>query len=169
MYPTVILTPENIKLAIKKAEEINSLRNSVTKGDGSVASQMGEIASCRYFDSKYGYSNYDWDFLYSKLRVEVKTRRTTVEPLGTHNAGTFDFNTKQDCDIYLFTRIKDTQCWLVGWMEKSEFFRKARYYRAGDIDPDTANWTKPFVYKSAGWHLYIAELHSVKELKPDEF
>ena len=69
--------------------------------------------------------------------IDVKTKRTTVTPKPDYDCSVAAFNTKQKCDKYVFVRVLNdlTKGWILGEMDKEEYFDNARLMKKGKIDP----------------------------------
>jgi|AntRauTorcE11897_2_1112592.scaffolds.fasta_scaffold00046_90 hypothetical protein len=119
-------------LATIKAKELGKLNNSIRKGKGNKVGFLGEIAVA-YLFSGYLHNTYDYDVLAFDCRMEVKTKETTVVPSLDYEGSVASCNLKQDCDIYVFTRVmKDLEtCWICGMIKNDDFLTKARKLTKG--------------------------------------
>lgn len=147
----VDITEEQISLAEQKAKELGKLRNSITKGEGNVVGILGEILVSEYFNGVIK-NTYDYDVVINNKKVDVKTKKTTVEPEPHYLASVAAYNTKQQCDAYYFVRIDlvKKKGYLLGGLTKKKFFSKAIFYKLGEVDP-----TSPF-----GW-TFTADCYNV--------
>jgi len=148
----------------------NSLKKnarSITRGGSCLYGAMGEILIGDYYKKYCEYDNtLNYDLIIKGKTVEVKSKRTTVEPQPYYFASIADPSRKQDsskqqkCDYYCFMRVKAdfTEAWILGWITPLEFFEKAIYYQKGEIDPSSKfNWK----FKENCWNLPISELHLI--------
>ena len=119
---------------------MGTLQNSITKGQGNVHGFLGEIITSRFLKSKLS-NTYDYDIIYNNLKIDVKTKRVTTPPKDYYECSVASLNTKQLCDVYVFTRIlKDmTKGWLLGYINKKDYFDKATFLKKGEVDHSN-NW-----------------------------
>lgn len=145
---------------IKRAKELypfGNLNGSITEGKGNIFGAMGEIVVFDYF-KKYNpvfKSTYNYDMIIQGLKIDVKTKRTTVTPLPHYLCSISDFNTEQDCDYYFFLRVSEHMnvAYILGYMKKEEFFKKAFFVRKGDRD------VNGFIFKDDCYNLKISDLY----------
>lgn len=141
---TLHTTPEQVREALD-LYEFGVLRDSFTKGKGNVYGALGEIVTRDLFVSK-GHTvelvqEYEYDLIVDGCKVDVKTKRTSVTPEQHFNASVCAKNTRQSCDVYLFTRVLDdlSTCFLLGWMTRAEFFTRSFFLCKGE--KDRYGWT----------------------------
>lgn len=141
------------------------LRNSITGGKATLHGLVGEELLAEFLHAEVKDTR-DYDLLKNGIRLEVKTKRTTVVPQGFHEASIAEFNTRQDCDYYLFTRMfKDfSGAWFLGVMPKYVYLHKARLLRAGTIDGSNG-----FLVKADCWNLRVDELLDCDENEFDMY
>lgn len=135
---TVNITDEWFVEARKKAIELGRLHNSITKGEGNLAGFLGEIIVREQFGYKEE-NTYDYDLVAPDgRRIDVKTKRTTVEPKPEYDCSIAASNTKQDCDEYIFVRVKaDFSCgWILGSYNKEAYMQEAKFYKKGEVIDD---------------------------------
>ena len=139
----VQISEEQIQLADAKARDMGLLKNSITRGEGSLVGFLGEILVVKHFGGVIE-NTYDYDVIINGRKIDVKTKRTTVVPLDTYLATVAGYNTRQACDSYYFVRIdlSKKEGYLLGGLSKSAFFRKATFYKKGELDPSShLGWT----------------------------
>ncbi len=118
-----------------------SLKNSITKGMSNIYGAIGEVIVHDYLEASGRVvqfeSTADFDMTVNGKTIDVKTKRTTVPPLPDFNCSIAAFNTRQKCDHYIFARVsEDKQTgWILGYMPKEEYFKKAEFFRKGQKDP----------------------------------
>lgn len=97
---------------------------------------------------------YDYDMIIDGHKVDVKSKRTTVVPQPHYFCTVFDYNTTQQCDRYYFVRVLEdmTSAYLLGYINKSDFYDRALFYRKGQQD------TNGFRFKADCWNLEISQL-----------
>ena len=134
------ITSEDIKRAELLANSMGELRNSITKGQGNLHGFLGEIITSKFLKSKLS-NTYDYDIIHNNLKIDVKTKRVTTPPQDFYECSVACLNIEQLCDIYVFTRIlKDmTTGWLLGYINKKDYFNEAVLLKKGHIDPSN-NW-----------------------------
>tara|TARA_R100000687_G_C6386637_1_gene135278 strand:+ start:165 stop:659 length:495 start_codon:yes stop_codon:yes gene_type:complete len=154
------ITDKDIKEAKLLANSMGKLRNSITKGQGNVHGFLGEIITSKFLKSKLS-NTYDYDIIHNNLKIDVKTKRVTTPPRDYYECSVASLNTKQLCDIYVFTRVlKDmTKGWLLGYINKKDYFDKAVLLKRGDIDPSN-NWK----VKTDCYNLPINKLNNIENL-----
>jgi hypothetical protein len=148
-------TDEEITKAQKMADEMGALRNSITKGKGNLIGFMGEIAALRVYGGVQNNTK-DYDLILPDGRkADVKSKKTTATPLPHYDCSVADYNTRQSCDIYIFTRIwpEEKIGWVLGHYEREKYYEDARFLRKGQIDGD--NW---FRVKADCWNMQISQL-----------
>jgi len=159
----VKITKEMKLKAYHKALEMGEIRNSITKGEGNIAGFLGEeIANavlCGTIENTR-----DYDLIHSNLRYDVKTKRCTSKPKPYYECSIAAYNTRQRCDRYLFIRIewvneKATRAWILGWMDKEEYFQNSHKLKKGEIDP-----SNNFKVKADCYNLPISKLNPIEEL-----
>ena len=138
-----------------KAAEMGRLRNSITGGGGNIAGFIGEAIAQRVLGGKLD-NTYDYDLVLDNgLKIDVKTKMTTVVPLPTYDCSVAALNTEQDCDFYCFVRVKKdlTVGWFLGLYSKKDYVRDAVFMKKGTIDPSNG-----YSVKSDCWNLPIHRL-----------
>ena len=161
-----IPVPESLrKVAHKKAGEVGTLRNSITKGSGNVAGALGEMVVAAYTGAEIA-DQYDYDLILPNgSRAEVKTKRTTVFPDASYECSIAAYNTAQLTEAYCFVRVLNSLsiAFILGWMPRQEYFERATFHRAGEVDPDN-----DFVFKADCYNLKVADLWPIQSLKQGE-
>lgn len=125
-----------VQEAERKSRELGTLRNSITGGQGNLAGFVGEVLAQRVIGGTLE-NTYDYDLVSpSGVRVDVKTKRTTVKPKPFYNCSVADFNTTQNCDYYCFVRVHENMKvgWFLGVYPKDDFYRDATFNRKGEPD-----------------------------------
>ena len=131
------ITLDMIDKARVKAKDMGRLNNSILKGRGSLAGFIGEQIALHCLGGAWEIT-YEYDLILPDgSKVDVKTKQTSVTPLPEYDCSVANFNTKQECDMYAFVRVKGdlTVGWYLGSVTKEEYFKKARFMKKGDIDP----------------------------------
>jgi hypothetical protein len=146
--------PWMMREAKKKAEALGAIKNSITGGKGNIAGYLAEIALNRHLESKNlscedGILKYNFDLLKGEKKIEVKCKRRTVDPKPEYEVSIASTSVHQKPDVYAFVSITFKEkrgkgksatyhgvesIWLCGFMERDEYFEKARYMRKGQID-----------------------------------
>lgn len=143
--------------AIQKAEEMGRLYNSITNGDGNLAGFLGEeVANCIIGGTIT--NTYDYDIIKDATKYDVKTKRCTSKPKEHYECSIAAYNTKQKCDTYVFVRIECKnnnwgRAWILGYFPKSEYFKKAKLLKRGDIDHSNG-----FIVKADCYNMAIKDL-----------
>ena len=131
------ITLDMIDKARTKAKEMGRLYNSILRGRGSFAGFLGEQIALHCLGGTWE-NTYEYDIvLPDGSKIDVKTKQTSVTPLPEYDCSVANFNTKQECDMYAFVRVKGdfTVGWYLGSITKDEYIKRARFMKKGDIDP----------------------------------
>ena len=132
------------------------------KGESNIYGALGEILVWDRYKKITKYAgDYNYDLIIKGVTVEVKTKRTTVEPKPHYWATIADCTKKQNCQYYCFVRVHEEfkDAWLLGWKKPDEFFNEAIYYYKDDIDPtDPRGWQ----FKEDCWNLAISNLTTIE-------
>ena len=156
--------------AQKASDKLGVLRNSISQGRGNKAGYVGEYCVMDYLlNNKHDVvedNTYDYDFYLNtknngKLKIDVKTKTTGVKPLSYYDCSIAEYNTKQKCDVYVFTRILYSlkKIWLLGWLPKQEYFNKSKFLKKGTVDEDNG-----YTVKASCYNLKIDELNLMENL-----
>lgn len=150
----VIVSDEMLSLAKQKDEDMGRLKNSILSGRGNLAGFVGEQIALQILGGEWS-NTYDYDIVLDGLKIDVKTKQTTVKPKPFYECSVADYNTKQRCDAYAFVRLLTdfSKGWYLGYMDKNEYFSKATLLRKGEIDP-----SNNFTVRADCYNLAIQEL-----------
>lgn len=151
---------QDIDKAKHLSSEMGTLRNSITKGQGNIHGFLGEIITSKFLSSSLN-NTYDYDIVHNNLKIDVKTKRVTTPPQEHYECSVAALNTKQECDVYVFTRIlKDmTSGWLLGYINKEDYFNAALFLKKGHTDPSN-NWK----VSTDCYNLPINKLNNIEDL-----
>ena len=143
-----------------RAEKLPLLNNSIRKGEGAVVAYIGEAVVERVLSGKIE-DTYDYDIVYGdNVKVDVKTKERTVPPREHYNCTVADFNTKQECDEYAFVSVLNdhSTVWYLGKISKDDFYKEAKFYKEGELDPDSPPSTD-FYFKADCYNIPISKLN----------
>tara|TARA_R110000796_G_scaffold161858_2_gene278637 strand:- start:200 stop:736 length:537 start_codon:yes stop_codon:yes gene_type:complete len=150
----------------KRAEELyefNVLKGSVTKGEGNAVGALGEIIVLDYFGKLAKYvGDYDYDLIIRDKKVDVKTKKQKMRPAKHHSCNIFAYNTQQKCDWYCFVFVHQSlnYGWIMGWLTKDEFYKKATFRKGGEADPTLeTSW----VFKGNCYTIKVTDLDNYEE------
>jgi len=136
------------------------IRNSITRGQGNsygfLGEQITQLVLGGEIVNKGKKYNVDYDLVLDDgTTVEVKTKKTTVEPKDYYECSVAKYNTKQKCDYYAFVRVLDTKQggWFLGVMPKEKYFINAKFLKAGTRDGDNG-----FLVRADCYNLPISDL-----------
>ena len=152
----LIATIDEIKKAAEMAAEMGVLKNSLTKGEGSQAGFLAEIVLARHLKATQS-NTYDYDLVMPDGRtIDVKAKRTSVEPKGHYEVSVLAYNTTQNCDYYAFCRVlRDmSTLWVLGIVKKKDFYMRANKRLKGDYDPSNG-----FEFRCDVYNMKISDLH----------
>lgn len=162
------ITEKIITEANKMLANTKILNNSITKGQGNLAGCLGEIGVREVLNKKYSseaeiVGHYDYDILAKKkgVKIEVKTKRCTSVPRGNYECSVANFNDRQNCDYYVFTRVSKENIYVLGFLSRMEFLNKSRQMREGVEDNNLVNGKK-FKFSANCKNVFIKELRKFK-------
>ena len=137
----VQITNDMLIKAREKAVEMGKLHNSILRGKGNMSGFIGEQIALQVLDGTWE-NTYNYDIKVGDMRIDVKTKQTSVKPLPHYECSIAAFNTKQDCDGYAFVRVLNDFSigWFLGVLTKQDYFDKATFLKKGDVDPSN-NYT----------------------------
>jgi hypothetical protein len=86
-------------------------------------------------------NTYDYDLIFNDKRIDVKSKKVSSVPRDYYECSVAALNTRQRCDLYMFTRIKNdlSEGWILGYLEKEKYLTDSKFLKKGSIDPDN-NW-----------------------------
>ena len=156
----VPITSSMKRIATRNANRMGRIRNSITRGQGNSYGFLGEQITKLVLGgeivNKGKKYNVDYDLVLDDgTTVEVKTKKTTVEPKKYYECSVAKYNTKQKCDYYAFVRVLDTKKggWFLGVMPKEKYFINAKFLKAGTRDGDNG-----FLVRADCYNLPISDL-----------
>ena len=137
----VKITDEMLIKAREKTVEMGKLYNSILRGKGNMSGFIGEQLALKVLGGAWE-NTYDYDLKVNDIRIDVKTKQTSVKPLPHYECSIAAFNTKQDCDGYAFVRVLNdfSVGWFLGVLTKQDYFDKATFLKKGEVDPSN-NYT----------------------------
>ena len=156
----VQVTQDMIDNAKSKSEEMGALNNSIRRGEGNLVGFIGEQVALAVLGGSWS-NTYDYDLITPEgKKVDVKTKQTTVAPRSYYECSVAKFNTKQQCDVYAFVRVKSSldTAWFLGVMDKKEYYKRATPLKRGDVDP-----SNNFTVRADCYNLKIADLENVEK------
>jgi hypothetical protein len=154
----VAISADMLVEARDKAAEMGRLHNSITRGQGNLAGFLGEAIAQHVLGGTLA-NTYEYDLIMGDgATVDVKTKLTSVKPLDTYSCSVAKLNTKQECDYYAFTRIKNDYSvgWFLGVCSKKRYYEEAIFMAKGTVDQDNK-----YVVRSDCYNLAIYMLDSV--------
>lgn len=154
----VKITPELIGRAKKKTATVGVLQGSITGSASHVVGAIGELIVADLTGATEA-NTHDYDLVLDGRRIDVKTKRCNTPPKTHYDCSVAAHGSKQDCDSYVFVRIKidGTRAWVLGEIDKRDFYKNATHHRRGDVDPDNG-----FVFKADCYNLAISELQDIE-------
>lgn len=159
MMIKVNITNVMVNKARKKVKEMGTLRNSITMGMGNLIGFIGEEVAMHVLKKQAGNvvhtNTFDYDIIANGIKIDVKSKSTSVPPLPHYSNSVASFNTSQSCDVYAFVRVKKdlTTAWWCGVIDKDRFFKDAVFMKKGQLDADNK-----YVIKADCYNLPISGL-----------
>lgn len=154
------ITPEILSSASQKSDEMGTLNNSITSGTGNLCGFIGEEIVCNLMSGTIQ-NTFDYDIIKNGCKFDVKTKRCTSQPQLYYECSIAAYNTRQNCDYYIFTRIEYirsyTRAWVLGYYPKKQYYDDARSLKKGEII-DNNN----FVVKADCYNMQIKDLFSLE-------
>ena len=171
----------NMQVQAKRlADRLGSLNNSVTKGRGNAVGYFGEQAVARYLgatvmSSDLGVAKYNHDLMIGDLRIEVKTKRRTVDPRKGFEVSLSDTSMHQSPDFFAFVSVTfgrkvgkgltavyydPKTVWLCGMYPAERYKRDARFIPSG-----TQDGSNGFVSHGSIYNMFIGNLMTWEECK----
>jgi hypothetical protein len=160
----VKITDQMKKRAWGKSKRMGKLHNSITRGKGNIAGFIGEEVANEILKGKID-NTYDYDIVGDDgTKYDVKTKRCTSEPKPEYDCSIAEANIKQKCDKYVFVRVENIngkwgRAWILGWVDKTEYFEKAQHLERGQIDRSNG-----FMVKANCYNLKIHQLNKFEEI-----
>ena len=145
-----LITASALTRIKERAATLPLLKNSIRQGEGSLVAYIGEEVVKNVLNGQIK-DTYDYDIVYQNMKVDVKTKERTVAPKPYYECSVADFNTKQDCDYYVFVRIENVKhkwkrAWVLGAYDKESYFKDAKFLKRGQYDPDNGFRVKADCY-----------------------
>ena len=164
-YPEIEITKEMFDEALVREKSIpQNLKNSILSGGGIFTGCIGEVAFQAYSGGeKCNTRDFDICLRNGKL-CEVKTKKRKEKPMSSYECSISNYNTSQECDYYVFasTLLDFSKTWIVGFLPRDEFYKRAIFRAKGDVDPSNNQ-----VCKAPCWNVKISETFDIKDL-PNE-
>lgn len=154
----VEITEEMRVHAIKKAEQMGTLNNSIMNGKGNAIGFLGEEVARELIGGKE-HNTFQFDFYDPRGHaVEVKTKLCSSKPQPHYDCTVSGFNSTQECDYYAFVRILNDYktAWVLGSKIPQEYYGEARHYQKGDRDE-----SNNFTFRSEAFNLRISDLDEI--------
>lgn len=148
-----------ISNAKKKADEMGIINGSVRGGTGNTIGFLGEELVKKYLGIGDG-NTYQFDLVYNGKKLEVKTKERNVIPIESYNATIFSWNTRQQCDYYVFCSIFKNfeRGWICGCITPDEFKFNAVFAKKGDPDGNH------FKFFTDCYNLPYSKLYNIDDL-----
>jgi hypothetical protein len=141
--------------------------------NGSKVDQLvGMVAQCAIMDL-FGYelppimkeSDCGIDMLYKGIKIDIKANSYNGLPKPSYIANVFEAQKNYATDVYIFSVVHkhNRTLTITGWMDKADFFNKAKLRKKGDLATKSNGET--FALRSSDYGLQIAELNQVDNLR----
>ena len=164
------ITTDIVTKAHEKSVEMGTLKNSITKGAGNLVGFVGEGVFHSFLldqQQQASWANtYEHDLILNNtastaITIDVKSKKTNYIPKLEYDCSVAALNTKQQCDIYVFTRIKGDMSvgWILGFLPKGAYFEEATFMEKGAVDPSNGWKVKTDCYQ-----VPIEKLRPIDEL-----
>ena len=142
----------------------SDIKNSIRDGKGTLVGFIGELVVSDYLGVELS-NTYDYDLVYKKVKIDVKSKEVTTPPKPEYECSISAYNTKQNCDMYAFTRVDINRqtSWILGWMGKDEYFQKATFRRQGEVDPNSGR--RKHTFPCDCYQIKIGDLRSLSAIR----
>lgn len=153
-----------------KDKQMGRLNNSIMRGTGNFDGFVGENALKHFLNIPLtlDQNTYDYDVVFHDLLIDVKSKKTSVTPRPDYECSVANFNTRQKCTHYVFTRIYyrpehklPHTTYIMGFMPKDEYYAKARFLQKGQKDGSNG-----FIVRADCWNLPYSQLYPIEQLCP---
>jgi hypothetical protein len=139
------------------------LNNSIRGKENGYVARLGEMAVAKATGGIIK-NTYDYDIILENgIKIDVKTKERTVDPKPHYEVSVADFNTTQKCDAYYFVSVNTKSLpqivSIVGWISKDDFYKKAKFWREGEIDYNSEN---KFRFRADCYNIQIKDLNPLK-------
>lgn len=166
----VDVSENQITQALQEAEDLGNLRGSITRGKSNAIGMLGEIIVQDYLECDRS-PTHDYDLIHQGLKYDVKTKGCTCRPFHDWEASIANWNTRQNCDRYIFVRVEHIKkqksnftgrAWIFGWIDKEEYFDSAVFFKKGQVDPKSRIGWK---FVADCYNLPYSDLNSIKTIR----
>jgi hypothetical protein len=156
----IIINDEDLKKATTRYE-FNNLKNSITKGESEIYGALGEVMVLNYYKNKakvIDKSSFNYDLILNGFTVEVKTKKIKYPPKENYIVSVAASNATQNCNYYYFTMVHNflKRGWLLGYMSREDFFKKAVFCKKGE--KDILHKNNNFIIRSDCWSIKISDI-----------
>lgn len=153
----VKVTDKMFLSARKKAKDLGTLNRSFMGGQGNLVGFVGEEIALKVLGGTFSNieKNIDFDItLENGKTVDVKTKRTTVEPKPSYDCSISTYY-KQKCDYYAFVRVLSdySHGWFLGLYDSKKYYEDCTFFKKGSKDP-----SNNFTFRSDAYNMKISEL-----------
>lgn len=138
-------------------------------GQGQIPGTLGELGFIKYLKKnniEYDYvadQKLPYDFLINGIKVDVKTKLCTSKPKKSYSCHVAMTQKNYDADIYVFARTDMERVYLLGYIDKSNFWcaenQNAKDVKKGEVDDDH------FKEKENARKMIISDLVEMKHFK----
>ena len=147
-------------LEIQEAEKWSNFKGNLKSINQDYWSKIAGALAEMYFQIRYheairiSENDYEADFILAGLRVDVKCKKRIRDPLPTYDASILAYQKEYNVDFYYFYSYNTEKklLWRLGYIEKEEYFSKARELKKGDID-------YKFTVKADCYNILYNQLH----------
>jgi hypothetical protein len=151
------ITPTESQQREARLSAVNSgtLQGSITGGTGKVIGALGEII-VRDLAGYEQVNTKDYDLVdFDGRTIDVKTKHCKVPPRGFYECSVAAHGVQQNCDEYVFVRMLPnlSKAWILGSIDKSDYFVKAVRHKKGEVDESNG-----FTFKADCYNLEIKDL-----------
>jgi hypothetical protein len=159
--------PPTVAVATERATQMGALRNSILRGGGNVVGFAAELAFVEVLKAAMALpatvaDKYNYDVLagLSGVKLELKTKTTTVVPKKYYDNSVCNANAKQAADYYVFLRLrwdldgpeKGGTLYFCGFEACATYKARARALKKGEKDGDNG-----YICRSDCWNRRIED------------
>jgi hypothetical protein len=135
--------------------------NGILPEGGNFVGCLGEEIFLMTYPKAVSQNTYKWDVVLQGYNFEIKTKKRNVEPQMDYACSIPYSSTHQTPDFYAWVSLQKLEkAFVVGYISRSMFYRKAKFFAEGESEGDNG-----FHEKKGAYICHIADLWPSEELQ----